>query len=134
MNILLHKIMIVILKFIPIILSLIYLIGTISSILGKSTIVLSYLGFVSFLPGLFILLSSFVFKFCLWHRLPLYFILSDNIFNWIVWQVYGEIQNTTFVLLTLILAGIFIVLGVYFKYKNDKQSRIIKNMLAEHSK
>ena len=64
MNILLHKIMIVILKFIPIILSLIYLIGTISSILGKSTIVLSYLGFVSFLPGLFILLSSFVFKFC----------------------------------------------------------------------
>ena len=65
MNILLHKIMILILKFIPAILSIVYLLGTILNVLNKSTIMLSYLGFVSILPGLFILLSSFVFKFCI---------------------------------------------------------------------
>ena len=128
MNILLHKVMILILKFIPIVLSLIYLLGTICSIFGKDTVILSYFGFVSILPGMFILLSSFVFKFCIWHRLPLYFILVDNISNWFIWTFYGSIQISTFVWLTLLLAGIFVILGIYFKYRYDKQTKLTKSL------
>ena len=120
--------MILILKFIPAILSIVYLLGTILNVLNKSTIMLSYLGFVSILPGLFILLSSFVFKFCIWHRLPLYFILTSNIINWFIWKIFGEISINFHIWMLILLAGIFTILGAYFKLKHDKQIKTIKNV------
>lgn len=86
----LHKLMRVSVKLLPWILAVIYLIGTIFASLGIDLIVLSYIGYTSLLSALYILLSSFTFKACVWHRLPLYFILINNIINLLFWILYGS--------------------------------------------
>ena len=61
----LHKLMRVSVKLLPWILAVIYLIGTIFASLGIDLIILSYIGYTSLLPALYILLSSFTFKACI---------------------------------------------------------------------
>ena len=70
----LYKIEIGLLKIIPMILAGIYLSNTILSyFLNIDLIVLSYIGGISLLPLIFLYLSSYVFRFCIYHRVFLFF-------------------------------------------------------------
>lgn len=61
----LHKVMLICLKFIPNILLIIYLVGTILSCFGIDAVCLSYIGFTSVIPNIFMIMTSVTFQFCI---------------------------------------------------------------------
>lgn len=77
----LYKIEIGILKLLPFIISILYFVNTLFSLFAVDLPFLSYFSGLSLLPWIFILLSSFVFRFCIYHRIPLYYILVNDLVN-----------------------------------------------------
>ena len=112
-----HKLLLVILKFIPMVTALMYLINTLFACVGIDIPVFSYIGGMSLLPWLFIWVATFVFRFCIYHRMFLYYILATNIIDTI--DYYIGIPVTTFSLLMvhIVVAGIFLFLILYFYVK-----------------
>lgn len=81
LNKLLYKLELYLLKVIPSVLAFTTLLDTILFYFGINIEVLSYLGGVSFITLLFLFISSFTFKFCIYHRLPLYYTTIINCIN-----------------------------------------------------
>lgn len=77
----LYKVEILILKYIPFVVAFAYFLNTVLSICSINASILSYIAGMSILPWIFLLLSSFVFKFCNYHRIPLYYIMANDIVN-----------------------------------------------------
>lgn len=77
----LYKSLLVIIKIIPIILALGYMINTLFGYLGIDNAILSYFVGISLFPWIFLYISSFVFKFCVYHRMLLYYILMSDVVN-----------------------------------------------------
>ena len=97
--------------------ALMYLINTLFACVGIDIPVFSYIGGMSLLPWLFIWVATFVFRFCIYHRMFLYYILATNIIDTI--DYYIGIPVTTFSLLMvhIVVAGIFLFLILYFYVK-----------------
>jgi hypothetical protein len=115
----LYKIELYIIKVIPYILALFYLLNTILSYFYIDIPLISYIAGISLLPLLFLYITSFVFNFCTYHRLPIYYIFV----NWliVVLDYYFDFTKyyETTVLISLITAGITILSIVYLKFKNN---------------
>ena len=112
----LYKIELYIIKIIPYILALFYLLNTTLSYFYIDIPLISYIAGVSLLPLLFFYITSFVFRFCIYHRLPIYYIFI----NWLITSLDYYLDFTkyyeTTVLISLITAGITIALIIYFKF------------------
>ena len=78
-------------KYIPSIIALLYFLNTVLSYFCINTDMLRYLGGMSFIPLLFIYVSSFVFHFCIYHRLFLYYIFISDIVSII--NIYIEVSK-----------------------------------------
>jgi hypothetical protein len=115
-----YKIELVIIKFIPYIIALVYLLNNILSYIGIDLPILSLFAGTSILTILFLYISSFVFKFCIYHRLPLYYIFIADIINYYDNIIGIPINNRSLFILNLIIAGVFILLIVYFKFKQHE--------------
>ena len=114
----LYKSVLIFLRFIPFIIALIYVVYTAFAFFGIDLIILGYLAHMSILPWIFIFLASFVFRFCIVHRLPLYYIVvADSITTL---DAYIGIPLEWFHLLMLhaIIVGGFIFLILYFHQKS----------------
>ena len=129
----LHKLTKISIKILPWILAIIYLIGIIFSSLGIDLLILSYVGFTSLLPALFILLCSFTFEACIWHRLPLYFIMINNILTYITWAILKTTPIGWTIVLIVISIGLVAVFGAYFKNKYNEQIRYSKKLPSSSS-
>ena len=68
-------------KILPFIIALIYFIKTILNSIGVNLNSLSYIAGMSFIPLLFMYVSSYVFQFCEYHRLPLHYIVITNMLS-----------------------------------------------------
>lgn len=79
----LYKIELYLLKVIPMIMAAICLVNTVLFYLGIDAIILTYLGGISFLTIGFLYLSSYVFKFCEYHRMFLHYIVIINVLSYI---------------------------------------------------
>ena len=105
-----YKILLIILKYTPIIMAFCYMLNTIFYIEPLSNI-----AGVSLLTWIFLYISSIVFKFCIYHRLLLWYILIDDLFN--IVDYYFKLPISTDVLFRIhnILLGItlFTILLVY---------------------
>ena len=55
--------------------------NSILSYLDIDVVILNYIGGVSILPLIFLYLSSYVFKFCEYHRMFLHYLLITDIIN-----------------------------------------------------
>ncbi len=117
-----YKALILILKFIPILTALCYMLSTISNYLGYNIEPLSNLGGMSLLTWIFIYLASIVFKFCSYHRMFLWYILIDDIFN--IVDYYWEIPVSTDNILMLhnILIGITLIIILILYVRHHKIS------------
>lgn len=113
----LYKIELGLLKVIPMILALTALLNSILSYFGIDLYILSYIGGVSIFTMLFLYLSSYVFKFCEYHRMFLHYIVSTWIINIIDYYVGIPISDLEYLCLQMIIAGIslFIILCLYVK-------------------
>ena len=88
----LYKINILILKILPLILALFYFLWNVLCALGVSIKLFSYLGSLSIIPAIFILISSKTFEFCVTHRIPIYFILTVDLINYVLSLVMFSIS------------------------------------------
>lgn len=117
----LYKIEVYLLKVIPVVLALGDLLNTLLYLFKIDAAIISYIGGISFLSLAFLYLSSYVFKFCEYHRLPLHFIVVNNIINIYDWYIGIPIGLVEMILLEVILVGITIFLAIYLHEKNNKK-------------
>lgn len=121
-----YKLLIIVLKFIPILTALCYMSSTIFNYFGYNIEPLSNFGGMSLLTWLFIYLASIVFNFCAYHRMFLWYIFIDDLFNIIDYYITIPISTDSILMLHNILIGItlFTVLILYVK---DNKSIIRKS-------
>lgn len=114
-----YKIVLYLLKIITYLLSLVYLLNTTLSYFRIDAPILSLIGGLSILPAIYILLTSFTFKFCIYHRIPLYYIIISDCIAY--YDIYYEIPVNagTLFSINLIVAGIALFLIIYFKLKHE---------------
>ena len=120
----LYKVLIITLKYIPMVISFMYMINTILSYFYIDLPVLSNIAGISLLPWLFMYLSSVVFRFCLYHKMFLYYILITDLINITDYYIGIPIENLELLMLHSFITGIslFIILYLYVK-SNRKTSR-----------
>ena len=112
-----YKLLIIVLKFIPMLTALCYMSSTIFNYFGYNIEPLSNFGGMSLLTWLFIYLASIVFNFCAYHRMFLWYIFIDDIFNIIDYYITIPISTDNILMLHNIFIGItlFTVLILYVK-------------------
>lgn len=121
-----YKLLIIVLKFIPMLTALCYMSSTIFNYFGYNIEPLSNIGGMSLLTWLFIYLASIVFNFCSYHRVFLWYIFIDDVFNIIDYYITIPISTDNILMLHNIFIGItlFTVLILYVK---DNKVIIRKN-------
>lgn len=120
----LYKVELIILKYIPFLLAILYFTNTALSLFNLNAIILSYIAGMSILPWVFVLISSFVFRFCIYHRIPLYYILINDVIN--ILDGYFEFPISDLVFISIHSIIFFICFIAIFtlrkKYKRDDTS------------
>lgn len=111
-NNILYKVLLIIIKYIPMVIALCYMLNTIFYIEPLSNI-----AGVSLLTWIFLYLSSIVFRFCVYHRMFLWYILIDDILNIIdyYWQLPISTDNILRIHNILIGTTLFIILILYVR-------------------
>ena len=115
-----YKLLIIVLKFIPILTALCYMSSTIFNYFGYNIEPLSNIGGMSLLTWLFIYLASIVFNFCSYHRVFLWYIFIDDIFNIIDYYIIIPISTDNILMLHNILIGITLFTVLILYVKNNK--------------
>lgn len=117
MNKLLYKIELCLVKVIPMIYALLSLLNTTLSYFGIDVVILSYIGSVSFITLLLLYVTSYVFKFCEYHRMFIHYTTITWILNIIDLYIGIPVSDVGYLGIQLIVAGIslFIILYLYVK-------------------
>ena len=123
MNKLLYKLEIISLKFIPYILAILCFINTILLNIGIVMSLLNAIGFVSPIVLIFLYLSSYTFKFCEYHRVPLHYIVLNNILNSLDYHFQFAITDYDFILIHSLLFGFVSILCGILKLKWNEKHR-----------
>ena len=118
MNKLLYKIEILLLKTIPYILAFSYALNTVLSYFDIDLIILSMLCSIGLVPYTLLLISSFVFKFCKYHRMMIYYVGITELLSWIDYYHKIPISDNTYFIVLFLILGVFLFLFTYFKIKN----------------
>lgn len=113
----LYKIELYLLKAMPMLLAAIYLINTVLSYYDIILPVLSYIGGLSLIPLVFMYISSYVFRFCSYHRMFLHYIVINDLINLVDYYYTLPISDWQLLVLHMSIAGIslFIILYLYVK-------------------
>jgi hypothetical protein len=119
----LYKVEIYFLKIIPMLLALTTLLNTLLSYFYIDAPILSYIGGISILPLLFLYLSSYVFKFCEYHRMFLHYVTINWILNIVDYYWELPLSNKGVFLLYMIITGISLFLVLYYHQKEVKKAR-----------
>ena len=115
-----YKLLIIVLKFIPMLTALCYMSSTIFNYFGYNIEPLSNIGGMSLLTWLFIYLASIVFNFCSYHRVFLWYIFIDDIFNIIDYYITIPISTDNILMLHNIFIGITLFTVLILYVKNNK--------------
>ena len=113
----LYKVQLILLKIIPMLLAGCYFFDTILSYFYIDTPIFSILGGASIFPLIFLYTSSYVFKFCEYHRMFLHYIVVNDILSWIDYSYKLPIDNFEYLILHIIIAGVFLFIILYLKIK-----------------
>lgn len=114
----LYKIEIWLLKVIPMLIAALYLLNTVLSYFYIEISALSLVGGLSLLPMLFLYISSFVFHFCAYHRMFIYYVAVSDLLSYADYIFDGlPIPNRSYLLLHIVIAGLFLFIILYLKFK-----------------
>ena len=118
-NKLLHKSLLLTVKLIPIIMAFLCLANSILSYFNIDIVLFSYIGSCSLLSFVFFYISSYVFKFCEYHRMFIHYTLVVWIINIYDYYIGIPINDLNYLCLQMIITGIslFIILYLYLKHK-----------------
>ncbi len=115
-----YKITLGLLKVVPMLLALCDALNTLTCLLGLDTTIFSYIGGVSFLTLAFLYLVSYVFGFCIYHRMFLHYILVNNIISTLEFTVGLPVNFLGLCCIFSINFCVFAFLILYFHQKETK--------------
>lgn len=115
-----YKLFLGFLKVLPMVMAGLYLTNTILSYFDIDWTIFSYLTGVGVIPWLFILIASYLFKFCEYHRMFLWYIMVNNVICWIDEDFGLPLSNRSYFVLHVAIAGLFMFLILYFHQKCRK--------------
>lgn len=118
----LYKIELCLLKVLPMLIALFYLINTVTSYFGMDIPILSSIAGMSIIPLVFIYVSSYAFKFCEYHRMFLHYIVVNDSINIYDYYIGIPLDNLQLFSLQMIIVGIslFLILYLYLKHKRNE--------------
>ena len=114
----LHRILLYLVKMIPVFVTVIYILNTVLSYFYVDLPILSYI--VQYLFISFMYLASIIFRFCRWHRILLHYITTILTLNIIDYHFGIPMDDRSIFLLYGTITGLAIVLVVYFKFISCK--------------
>jgi hypothetical protein len=120
----LYKIFLSIVKFLPIILSCFQIVLTVCNYLGRSVPLVTYVGGSSFIFIGLLFIMSYVFQFCYLYRIPLWYITIIGLINVLRYLNILSISLLWFYQIIAIITGAFMVLFIYYMYKNRHKPKI----------
>ena len=115
------KLFIGFLKILPMLMAVMYLANTILSYFYIESRTFSYLSSVGIIPWAFIMMASYRLRFCEYHRMFLWYILANNLICWTDERYTLPIDNWSYFVLHIIIAGLFLFLVLYFHQKCRKK-------------
>lgn len=113
----------IIVKYIPFVIAIGYLLMAIFSCFGISCIWLPVLFRFSISSFVCLFAISILLKFCVWHRLPLYYAITIDIINTVDYYFVIPISSKVLLLIYLVISIIFILVGMYLKEKHNVKNR-----------
>ena len=118
-----YKIFLFINKYLPYVISLLYMVNTLLYFYGIDVPILSILAGMSLLPVLYFISVSFTFNYCLYHRLSLYYVIVNDTISWIEYTIGLPISDTTYLTMSLVLMFLTIVIATLLYLKEKKRKR-----------
>ena len=115
----LYKAALGLLKVTPMLLALCDLLNTLFCLIGYPVDIFSYLGGVSFLTLAFLYLVSYVFKFCIYHRMFLHYVVVNNLLSMIEYYIGFPVDTNGLIAIFSVNAGLFLFLILYF-YRREQ--------------
>lgn len=128
------RIFLIVIKWIPFIMSLLIVLNLVFDLIGIPTIIFSILGDSSLITVLFILLASFLFQFCIYHRLFIYYILLYDIISWLDYIFIFDLNSKLFISISIIIFVIICIIVLYLHIKDNEQVKIIKRNNAKYNR
>ena len=113
----LYRLLLLAAKVIPMLLAFLHFINILFGYFNIDSTILTYLGGISFLPILFLYITSYALKFCAYHRMFIHYCVITNIINIYDEYVGIDIDNERYVMLLLILTIIMLFITLYLKLK-----------------
>lgn len=101
----------------------VYFLQIVFGCFGFQSIILTYLFSASIVPVIVLLLFSKFLGFCIWHRLPLYYMLTADTINAIDFYIGIPVTGKWMLIIYLLLIGIFILIGCLIKNKKHAEER-----------
>ena len=120
----LYKIFLIIIKYIPMVLALCKLITLITNYFKLHIFAITCVGGTSIIFLLVLYLISYIFKFCLTHRLPLYYTTLITIMTMMDYFVGIPIDVFVLFRLYMIISGMFIITWILVWFVNRKNPKI----------
>lgn len=125
-----HKIFLIILKYIPHLNALMYIIYTILSINGIDNNIFGCIFHMSVMSWIFLFISSLIFKYCWVHRLPLYYILLNESITCIDYYIGIPLKDFHIITIHVLLIA-FVIFGYSYyhliKLKRYARQKKIRN-------
>lgn len=122
----LYKINLFLLKFLPAIMAISYLLNTQVVLMNTIfQIIIHCVGLV-IAPILFMYLSSIIFNFCNYHRMFLHYITLSEIIDVIDYYFYIPVPDVIINKIRLIIGIIFLTIAIIMYIKKRKEIRIFK--------
>lgn len=117
MNKRMYKLELICVKYIPILIALITLIDVILYYFDINFELINYVAGTSFLTMIPMYISSYVYKFCEYHRMFLHYIVVNKVVMMIDLYIGIPLGDFMLLVLYLIVAGIFAFLALYLHQK-----------------
>ena len=117
----LYKIQLYLLKVIPMVMAFICILNSVLSYFDIDLPILSYIVGNSFLTIVYFYITSYVFKFCSYHRMFMHYTTITWIINIVDLYIGIPIGDLPYLLLQLIVAGISLFIILYLYVKSDKK-------------
>lgn len=130
----LYKIFLSILKYIPLILAIFQISGTIFNYLGYTVLFISYLGGCSILFIVLLYIMSYVFQFCYLYRIPLHYNTIIGLLKMTDLYIPFSLNILSMFQMYAGITGIFIIIFIYYMYKNRNKPKVdpIKNFCERY--
>lgn len=114
-----YKALLYLLKILPMFLAACNCLNTYLSFYGFEVPLISYLGGISFAGWLFIYLAAIVFRFCLYHRMFLYYVLLNNLLSIYEFHIGIPVSDAALIRIYTLITGIFLFV-ILILYRREK--------------